>query len=116
MVVEDDIGIREGLTTVLQDEGHHVIECRNGQEALDGLKGPSRPCLILLDLMMPVMNGWQFRVNQLKDGEWSKIPVLLMSAGNHLAKYAQDLLVNGYFRKPIQLHELLDVVGRICRP
>ena len=80
LVVDDDPDIRDSLREVLEDEGYEVACVGNGREALDHLKTANpRPCVILLDLMMPVMDGWQFRKEQKQDAEiagirWSSSP------------------------------------------
>ncbi len=104
MVVEDDHLIREAIVEALDEEGFDVIEAANGREALDKLHA-RRASLVLLDLMMPVMDGWQFREEQLHDPELSTIPVVVLSA-------AQDARVpaDRHFSKPCDLDDLLDTV------
>jgi CheY-like chemotaxis protein len=111
LLVEDDIDVREAVTDTLQDAGYRVMAARHGQEALELLRnGGPRPCLILLDLMMPVMDGWQFRDLQSKDPALADIPVVALSAhgGLHALGAADHL------RKPVQLRALMDVVARFC--
>ena len=85
LIVEDDSDLREALSEVLRDEGYSVESAADGREALDRLRRDLRPSLILLDLTMPVMNGWQFRAEQRRDPALSEIPVVVLSAGDHLA-------------------------------
>jgi CheY-like chemotaxis protein len=73
--------------------------------------GNDNPALILLDLMMPVMNGWQFRAEQLKDPALAEIPVVIMSASDE-----DDILADGQVEKPFDIDMLLDVVSRCTRP
>src|SRR5205814_8831977 len=82
LVVDDDPDIRDSLREVLEDEGYDVSCVGNGREALDHLKAASpRPCVILLDLMMPVMDGWQFRREQKKlEPELANIPLVVITA------------------------------------
>src|SRR5690242_10127431 len=81
MVVEDDEEIRETLVDLLHDHGYEAIGARDGRDALDTLAHAKElPCLIVLDLMMPVMDGKAFREAQLQDPSLSKIPVLVISA------------------------------------
>ena len=81
MIVEDDADISEALAEALEDHGHTVIVAADGQEALDKLRAAAvLPRLILLDLMMPVMDGWQFRAAQRQDANLAEIPVVLLSA------------------------------------
>jgi CheY-like chemotaxis protein len=116
MVVDDDTNIREALREVLQDEGYAVVGFANGHEALEHLKAPrdASPGLILLDLMMPVMNGWQFRQAQLEDPSLADIPVVVISADGGLIRKAASLNATARLRKPIELDELLETVGQYC--
>jgi CheY-like chemotaxis protein len=116
LIVEDDFDIREVLADVLEEEGYSVAEAANGYEALELLRRTeSRPRLILLDLMMPVMSGWQFVAEQRQDGELSGIPVVIVSADGNLQQKAASLGANGYIRKPIEIEHLLDQVHLYCR-
>lgn len=115
LIVEDDSDLREALTQVLRDEGYDVLGAAHGAEALDSLRGGRRPCLILLDLAMPVMNGWQFRDVQRHDPEISGIPVIVLSAGQDLPAQMPVLGLQEFIRKPIRLEFLLDSVARFCR-
>jgi CheY-like chemotaxis protein len=111
LLVEDDIDVREAVADTLEEAGYHVHPARNGQEALALLRGGSlRPCLILLDLMMPVMDGWQFREEQLRDPALAGIPVVALSA--HGGIDAIDAAA--HLRKPVELHTLIDTVARFC--
>jgi CheY-like chemotaxis protein len=112
MVVEDDYAIRETLRELLEDEGYHVTPASNGAEALARLRGDGTPRLILLDLMMPVMDGWAFRSAIEKDPRLAGIPVVLLSADNGLAQKAGALHVQGYLAKPFELDQLLSTVER----
>src|SRR5262245_55470921 len=82
LIVEDDRELREAVGSVLEDEGCSVRSASNGAEALEILhkNGNGYPCIILLDLMMPVMNGWQFLESRKSDAKLDKIPVVVMSA------------------------------------
>jgi CheY-like chemotaxis protein len=111
LLVEDDVDVREAVTDTLEDAGYRVIAARHGQEALEVLRnGGPRPCLILLDLMMPVMDGWQFRDLQSKDPQLADIPVVALSAHGGL----HALAAADHLRKPVQLRALMDVVERFC--
>ena len=112
--MEDDADLREALSEVLRDEGYTVAMAADGQEALDHLRRPSRPSLILLDLTMPVMNGWQFRAEQRQDPDLSGIPVVVLSAGDRLAEQMSPLGITDYVRKPIELSRLLRIIERYC--
>ncbi|HEY3109037.1 MAG TPA: response regulator, partial [Chloroflexota bacterium] len=80
LVVEDDDDIRDSLTTLLIVSGFRVLSARNGREALAVLNECERPAVILLDLMMPEMDGWSFRAAQLRDPETAEIPVIVLTA------------------------------------
>jgi len=110
LVVEDDFDIREALIQILEEEGYAVRGAANGQEALDVAAAEPVPKLILLDLMMPVMNGWQFRAEQMKDPRLAPVPVLLISADPQVQPKAEKLGVAALLKKPISLDELLAAV------
>ncbi len=114
LIIEDDIDIREALTEILVDEGYEVRSAAHGMEGLQALRSGFVPRLILLDLMMPVMNGWQFNAEQKKDPELSAIPVVVISADGNLQEKIRDMDAVGYLKKPIQLVNLLDLAERYC--
>jgi CheY-like chemotaxis protein len=114
LIVEDDTDLREALSEVLRDEGYSVAMAADGREALDRLRRQSLPSLILLDLTMPVMNGWQFRAEQRQDPALSGIPVVVLSAGDYRAEQMGQLGVTDYLRKPIELSRLLRLIERYC--
>ena len=116
LVVEDDPTIREVLVEVLGEHGYDAVGASNGREALDTLAASSdRPCVILLDLMMPVMDGRSFREQQLQSPDLSGIPVIVISA--HLDHtVANDLNAAAYLRKPVKLAEVLRSVRTYCDP
>ena len=114
LIVEDDADLRQALSEVLRDEGYAVAVAADGREALDRLRRESPPSLILLDLTMPVMNGWQFRDEQRRDPDLSEIPVVVLSASDRLAEKMGQLGVTDYVRKPIELGHLLRIIERYC--
>src|SRR5438105_1865395 len=114
LVVEDDADIREALTLILQDEGYDVDGAANGQEALDQLRHGRRADLIVLDLMMPVMDGWQFRSEQQRDPTLAAIPVMIVSADGSIQHKAASIGAVDYVKKPIDLDRFLSLVGRHC--
>jgi signal transduction histidine kinase len=111
LVVEDDPDIREALDGLLSTEGFRVAGCSNGREALNWLRASPKPDLILLDLMMPVMDGWQFRVAQKKDPELAAIPVLALSADTTAKAVAID--AEAYLKKPVDYDTLIDTIDRL---
>lgn len=113
LIVEDDRDIRDSLKLVLEMEGFQARTAENGQAALEVLKNADRPCLILLDLMMPVMNGWEFLHSMQQDCVIATIPVVVVSA---VAEKAKDHGVAGYVKKPVDLNVLLSLVRRFCPP
>lgn len=120
LVVDDEPDAREMLSLALRDEGFRTMAAANGAEALTILRdtsasGRSRCGLILLDLMMPVMNGWDFRRKQRADPQLADIPVVLMSAGAHIAAATGDLEAAGSVSKPVDLPDLITKVRRNLR-
>ncbi|MFN7132708.1 MAG: response regulator transcription factor [Myxococcales bacterium] len=115
LIVDDDADLRDVLKQVLEDEGHVVAVARNGVEALQYLRNAVKPQLILLDLMMPTMDGWQFRTEQLKDSGLAEIPVVVLSATNQLSQRAEPLHARATLNKPISIDELLAAVSRFSR-
>lgn len=111
MVVEDDALIREMVMHVLAGEGFTAIGASNGEEALRRLRqDPRTPSIILLDLMMPVMNGWQFRAKLLEDPALAEIPVIVMSAADD-----GDLPAEARIAKPFGIDALLGAIARHAR-
>ncbi|HET9594458.1 MAG TPA: response regulator [Anaeromyxobacteraceae bacterium] len=113
MVIEDDFAIRETLRELLEDQGFHVTGAANGREALARL-AEHAPRLILLDLMMPVMDGIEFRSAQQRDERLAGIPVVVISADHGLAQKASNMAVEGFLAKPFELDELIETVQRYC--
>jgi CheY-like chemotaxis protein len=114
LVVEDDPDIRESLVEVLEDEGYRVSAAGDGQQALDALEAASeRPALILLDLMMPVMSGFQFREEQLARPHLAEIPVLVITADANAQAKAGILKAAGLLQKPLKIQPLLDLIAQL---
>jgi len=114
LVVEDDSDIRESVLEILEDEGHQVTAAADGREALDRLLGAShRPDLILLDLMMPVMSGYQFREEQLKLPDLASIPVLVVTADVNARAKVESLKAAGFVQKPLKIQPLLDLIEQL---
>ena len=119
LVVEDDADIRASIADVLEHQGYDFLGAANGAEALATLRALRRdpaarlPCLILLDLMMPIMDGGTFRTKQVADPELASIPVLLMSAYRDVAEQARALGIE-YLPKPIGVRRLMEGIQRYC--
>ena len=114
LVVDDDRDIRDSLVELLTEHGYRAIGAGNGVEALEILRTcPSPPCLILLDLMMPVMDGREFRERQLENAAWTAIPTIVISAYNDVEQQARALEVD-HLRKPLAMRPLMDAVRRHC--
>ena len=117
LLVEDDVDLLNVARQLLADEGYPVKPASNGYEALAILRGPETeplPCLILLDLMMPVMDGWQFRAEQIRDPRLAGIPVVVLTANSQALEKHDRLSVAAALTKPVALVQLLDVVQSFC--
>jgi CheY-like chemotaxis protein len=112
LVVDDDPDIRDMIGQALELEGWSVVGAANGEEALRVARRGPRPDVILLDLMMPVMNGWEFMDEQRRDSVLATIPVVLISGDERLTEKAARARVAGFLKKPMDLVELLDTVQR----
>ncbi len=110
LVVEDDSDIRFALEGFLQDEGFDVTTAENGMDALNKM-AEKKPGLVLLDLMMPVMNGWQFLEEKSRHKDFEKVPVLVISAVPGSPRIPGAL---GFLKKPIDLNRLIDFVQLYC--
>ena len=113
LVVEDDQGLREGLCDALELEGYAAVCVPNGDAALRHLATGARPCVILLDLMMPVMDGWAFRTRLLNDPALASIPVVVMTAATPLR--AALVTAQAILYKPLDMGRVVDVVQQHCR-
>lgn len=112
LIVEDDNSIRELLVELLQSEGYEVASAVNGLEGLKYLQTQKNPDLILIDLMMPVMDGYSFRTEQLKNADWSKIPVVVMSAEANAKEKMKNFGITAFLAKPVELDTILKTVER----
>ncbi len=115
MVVEDDAGIREALIDTLVEEGYRVTAAANGVDAFRQLQYEARPCLILLDLMMPVMTGWEFVVRLRQQPDLASIPVVILSAVAEFQRERPGFAEMMLLPKPVSVDELLGMVERTCR-
>jgi len=112
LVVEDDPDVREVMIAVVENEGHTAVPAENGAEALQLLRNGLHPCLILLDLMMPVKNGWEFRAEQNADPHLAAIPTIIVSAAGKEAM--GDLHPDGALPKPIDFDRLSKLLKAHC--
>jgi CheY-like chemotaxis protein len=109
LIVEDDPDIREALAEAVSDAGYHVLTAANGAQAIDILR-VSRPCLMLLDLMMPIMDGWQVVTQLNTNPRLPKVPFCILSAVTGMAPEGAECVIP----KPISMSLLLDAVRQHC--
>ena len=114
MIVEDDRDTREMLGRFLELEGFEVRTAANGQLALNSLQEEGGPSVILLDLMMPVMNGWQFREEQARHPRFSRIPVVILTAAGP-REDIPAISADGWLSKPVDFDRLLATIAPLCR-
>ncbi|NVJ22174.1 MULTISPECIES: response regulator [Myxococcus] len=112
LAIDDDPDILLAFKDVLELEGHSVLLAHSGREALELLRGGARPSVILLDLMMPDVNGWEFRDRQREDALLAPIPVVVISGQGVSAREVAALGVDDYLRKPVDVEQLLGAVSR----
>ncbi len=110
MVVEDDGDIREVVGSLLGTEGFDVLSAKNGREALERLGQEPKPCVILLDLVMPEMNGWQFLEALRHRQGFEQVPVVVVTTYPSVVEGANALI-----QKPFDFENLLATVSRFCR-
>ncbi|HET9598274.1 MAG TPA: response regulator [Anaeromyxobacteraceae bacterium] len=115
LIAEDDTDIRSALASILRSEGYRVVSACDGREALDLLRGGLRPDVILLDLMMPVMTGAEFRTAQLADPALAHIPVVVLSADGRFREAGRLLGAAEAFAKPFDVAALLSTIERVGR-
>ncbi len=116
MVVEDDREIQQALCSVLREEGYDVSSASNGREAISQLVAGRRPGVILLDVIMPVMGGADFRQAQLRDPGLKDIPVFVLTAEGAIHDIARALGAAAAFAKPFDLDALLDAIQQVMPP
>jgi CheY-like chemotaxis protein len=116
LIVDDDSAVRTALKELFETEGYAVAVAANGRAALNHLSAGLRPCVVLLDLMMPVMDGWDFRTEQLRDPSLTQIPVCILTAAGFSNQTIRTQFGNiPFVPKPPPHDELLAMVHRICR-
>jgi CheY-like chemotaxis protein len=114
LVVEDNADVRGALAAILEGEGYSVVEAEHGRAALQALRGAKDFCLILLDLFMPTMNGWEFRAEQMRDPGIAAIPVIVITADAAAHRNAVALGVAECMTKPVDFDRLLALVAEHC--
>jgi|SRR5579871_744284 len=113
LIVEDDADLREMMAQLLAMEGFKSATVANGREALEYLhNGAEKPEVILLDLMMPVMDGWEFRRHQQEDPALADVPVIVLSALD--ATRAAGVSAQAFLKKPLDFDRLIELVRRCC--
>jgi CheY-like chemotaxis protein len=113
LIVEDDADLREMMAQLLTLEGYGAVTAANGRDALDYLQRGDYPDIILLDLMMPVMDGWEFRRRQTANPALANVPVIVLSALDQ--SRAADLGGAAFLKKPLDFDRLLSLVRQYCR-
>jgi CheY-like chemotaxis protein len=113
LVVDDDPDLRHMVRTLLELEGCEVVTAADGREALQQARA-HRPSVIVLDLMMPVMNGWSFRQEQLRDAALAHIPVLVTTAATEVIARPDSLGAARFFRKPLDFEAFTSAVLATC--
>ena len=116
LIAEDNIDIRESITFILESEGYEVRAAANGKEALEMLKAQEKPTLVLLDLMMPVMTGWEFLERTKMDSNIPEHRVVVLSAvaRQKTPEGFTPVATDGQLTKPVDLNRLLSTVRTFC--
>jgi CheY-like chemotaxis protein len=116
LLIEDDKDISDVLKDLLESEGYRVTTAENGKEGLDLLAGSSYlPDLILVDLMMPIMNGFEFCKTKNEQEKLKSIPTIVMSADGHMDKKRDQLDVQEYLKKPLDLDIVLNTIAHYAQ-
>jgi CheY-like chemotaxis protein len=110
LIVDDDEGVQQSLANLLRDEGYQVETVNDGRAALHRLEAGPRPSVILLDLMMPLMDGIEFRSRQLSDSRIANIPIIVMSASPTARRTAERLAAADCLPKPMSFDDLIRAV------
>ena len=116
LVIEDDKLLRQSIAEALEHEGFRVNQASHGGEALAALRDPEHPLpsLVLLDLMLPVVDGWEVREAMLADARLARIPVVVTSALREKGLTTGALRASGYLQKPFRLDSLLELASELC--
>jgi CheY-like chemotaxis protein len=110
LIVEDNLSVQMSLADVLIDQGYRVVPVQDGEEALEYLRRSPPPDLILLDLFMPRMDGWEFRKQMRADPRWTGIPVVVVSSIADMAAETSPLGAAAYLSKPVDIPLLLETI------
>ena len=113
LVVDDDFDVRDTLSDVLRDAGYLVVSAADGREALALMRSGPLPDLVVLDLMMPNMNGYEFRAAQRLDPELSSVPVVVLTADRQVHGRREELEAAAYLFKPTRIDDLLAAIERL---
>jgi len=114
LLVDDDVTGSEPLEELLRQEGVDVVLVSDGAEAHEHLRTGARPCVIILDLRIPGMDGFEFRAEQLRDPALARIPVVVMSGDGFVDERALELGIDEYLRKPIDVDQFIAAIESRC--
>ena len=114
LIVEDDAGIRETLLEILEEEGYQAAAASNGWEALQVMRRAGPPCVLVTDLMMPVMDGWELLGQVRQDAALASVPVVIITGDGRAEVRAEALGTSGCLLKPLDIGRLLSLVERYC--
>lgn len=114
LVAEDDESIREEVAEILRDEGYEVVTAANGVQTLECLREVTGPAVLILDLMMPKLDGWELRSEQLRDPRLASVPILVVSGAADLREQAAALRADAWLTKPFRVDALIAAVARLA--
>ena len=112
LIVEDDPDVREFMNFLLTANGYETMSAPNGRQALEQMR-TRKPCIVLLDIHMPVMDGWEFRERQLRDPKYATVPVVAVTAHFDVDE-VENRMGAKCLRKPIHIEELITEVQLAC--
>jgi CheY-like chemotaxis protein len=115
LIVEDDADLRGAIAEILTDSGYRAEQAGGGQEALDRLAREKRPCIVLLDLMMPEVDGFEVRETMTANEAMRDIPVVVLTAHANRREVAQRLGDTPVLPKPLDIGKLLSTIERHCK-
>ena len=114
LIVEDDLDIREAMVELLEGEGYKVLTAADGDKALAVLQ-TQLPDLILLDLMMPIKDGFEFRREQLANVKFKNIPVIIMTADSNIENKKSNMMANDFIKKPLEIDSALLTIQKVIK-